>query len=92
MQKCKTLREILREPVRNTPKFLSCPQGALGIFPSRKLALSRIGDTRDEIRNPFRSCMNDLPPFAIPPEGGEREKEACKRERMGEREKPPRCG
>lgn len=76
MQKYKTLGEILREPVRNASKFLSYPQGALGIFPSRKLALSRIGDTRDEIRNPFRSCMNDLAPSAIPLEDGEREKES----------------
>lgn len=32
--------------------------------------------------------MNDLAPSAIPLEDGEREKEACERERMGVREKP----
>lgn len=94
MQKRKTLGEILREPVRNAPKFLSYPQGALGIFPSRKLALSRIGDTRDEIRNPFRSCMNDLAPSAIPLEDGENsEKESTRRrENAREREMEPALG
>lgn len=66
-------------------------RGDFRYFSLKETTLSCTGDTRDEIRNPFRSCMNDLAPSAISLEDGE--KEACKyvKERERERKRDEAC-